>query len=114
MTESSDCLFCQIGAGTIAADVVHRTAGAVVFRDLQPQAPVHLLVIPTRHLRDIVELVADEEARGAVLDAIGAVVAQLGLQQFRTVFNTGREGGQHVFHVHAHILAGRQFGWPPG
>src|SRR5437763_13499603 len=110
----SDCLFCQVGSGEVPADIVYASDGAVAFRDLNPQAPTHLLVIPREHLADVRELARRPEAATAVLAAVDACATQLGLTGFRTVFNTGAEGGQHVFHVHAHVLAGRQMQWPPG
>jgi histidine triad (HIT) family protein len=109
-----DCVFCGIVAGKVPAHRVHEDAWTVVFDDIVPQAPVHLLVIPRAHIRDITDLAADATISSAVLAAIRAVVLQLKVDDFRVVFNTGVLGGQHVFHVHAHILAGRPFQWPPG
>lgn len=114
MAESVDCLFCQIVNGTVPARVRAEDALSMVFDDLVPQAPTHLLVIPKRHLRDIGELAEDAVAALAVLTAIRTTTQRAGLTDFRTVFNTGRLGGQHVFHVHAHVLAGRPLTWPPG
>jgi histidine triad (HIT) family protein len=111
---ADDCLFCQIVAGSIPADIVYRDGGAVAFRDINPQAPTHVLVIPTAHVRDLVELGADPEASAALTAGIRATAAALGLTDFRTAFNTGAAVGQSVFHVHAHLLAGRPFTWPPG
>lgn len=110
----SGCLFCDVVAGDEPADIVLATDGAVVFRDLQPQAPTHLLVVPREHLADVRELARSPEAATAVLVAIDVSAELLGLTGFRTVLNTGAEGGQHVYHVHAHVLAGRQMAWPPG
>lgn len=108
------CLFCEIVAGDIPATLVHQSDGAVAFADVAPKAPTHVLVIPRTHLSDIGELAADHEASAAVLAAIAAVARKLQLESYRTVFNTGPGAGQTVFHVHAHILAGRDLTWPPG
>ena len=110
----SDCLFCKVAAQEVPADVVLATDRVVAFRDLNPQAPTHLLVIPREHLADVRELARRPEVAAAVLAAVDECAAKLGLTGFRTVFNTGAEGGQHVYHVHAHVLAGRQMQWPPG
>jgi histidine triad (HIT) family protein len=110
----TDCLFCQIVAGTVPATTVYEDDGAVAFVDVNPQAPTHILVVPRVHLVDIVELAGDPAASAALLGGIRAVAERLGLSDFRTVFNTGAGVGQSVFHVHAHLLAGRPMGWPPG
>ncbi|MCW2529803.1 MAG: histidine triad protein [Pseudonocardiales bacterium] len=112
--DNSSCLFCAIVAGTIAADIVYSDDATVAFRDLNPQAPTHVLVVPRVHVRDIVELGADPDVAASVVAGIRGTVAELGVSQFRTIFNTGAESGQSVFHVHAHILAGRPLNWPPG
>jgi len=114
----SDCIFCRIAAGEIPAKIVRKNADAVAFYDLNPQAPVHVLVIPTRHYTAL------REARGsegqAVLGKLMAfaadVATDLGLDAggYRLVTNTGPDGGQSVFHLHLHLLGGRRLGWPPG
>lgn len=111
-----DCLFCKIVAGDIPADVVHETSTTLAFRDVNPQAPVHVLVIPRDHHRDVAALTAADPAGAvALLDAAAEVAEQEGLDEgYRLVFNTGRGGNQLVFHVHAHVLGGRQMTWPPG
>jgi histidine triad (HIT) family protein len=113
---SDDCLFCKIVAGEIPADVVHETDTTVAFRDLDPQAPTHVLVIPRSHHANAAELGAAEPA--VLVDVIGAAKAvadQEGLDEgYRLVFNTGRAAHQSVFHAHLHVLGGRQMGWPPG
>ena len=116
MMHMSDCLFCRIVAGEIPADVVLRTDEVVAFRDINPQAPVHVLVIPTQHHANVAELSANApELTSKLLDAASAVATQEGLgDQFRLVFNTGADVGQSVFHVHGHVLGGRDFTWPPG
>lgn len=111
---AEDCLFCKIIAGDIPAAKVFENDDVVSFTDINPQAPVHLLVIPRRHVRDLAELGADPDAAGAFVAGIRAVAQQEGLTDFRTVFNTGAGAQQTVFHVHAHVLSGRPFEWPPG
>jgi histidine triad (HIT) family protein len=113
---SPDCLFCRIVAGEIPATVVLDTERVLAFRDISPQAPVHVVVIPKDHHADVVALTtADPALAGELLAAASAVAAQEGLADgFRVVLNTGANGGQTVFHVHAHVLGGRGLGWPPG
>lgn len=112
----TDCLFCRIVGGDIPADVVLRTDDFVAFRDINPQAPVHVLVIPTAHHRDAAEFaVADPELAGRLLAVATQVAAAEGLGTgYRIVLNTGPDAGQTVFHVHAHVLGGRDLLWPPG
>jgi histidine triad (HIT) family protein len=110
-----DCLFCRIVAGTIPADVVRTTDDTLALRDIDPQAPTHVLVVPKQHHRDIATLSADDPAlAGRLMADAAAVAADLGHEQFRLVLNTGASAGQSVFHVHVHVLAGRDLGWPPG
>jgi histidine triad (HIT) family protein len=110
-----DCLFCKIVAGDIPAEVVVETDRAVAFRDLDPQAPVHVLVVPRDHHPNAAALATSDAAVAAHLVEVAArVVGQEGLEDYRLVFNTGPDAGQTVFHVHLHVLAGRSFGWPPG
>ena len=113
---SDDCLFCSMVAGDVQPDVVHETPTTLAFRDIDPQAPTHVLVVPKAHHRDVAALSADDPGLLADLfRAVTEVAAQEGLDgQFRVVLNTGPESGQSVFHVHAHVLGGRAFGWPPG
>ena len=111
---ADDCLFCKIVAGDIPATKVYEDGETLAFVDLNPQAPVHVLVVPRRHFANIVELSKDVEASGAVLNGIRATAESYGLTEFRTVFNTGALAGQTVFHVHAHVLGGRPMQWPPG
>lgn len=112
----ADCLFCAIAAGEIPADVVARTDRFVAFRDIAPQAPVHVLVIPVVHHANASEVaVADAGLAGELIAFASQVAAQEGVgDQYRLVMNTGADAGQSVFHVHAHVLGGRPFGWPPG
>lgn len=113
----TDCLFCSIVAGEIPADIVLRTDRVVAFRDINPVAPVHVLVIPVAHYANAAELgAADPASAAAVLAAAGEVAAQEGIAEsgYRVVFNTGAGAGQTVFHAHAHVLGGRDLTWPPG
>jgi histidine triad (HIT) family protein len=110
-----DCVFCAIVAGDIPADVVSETDHTLAFRDLDPQAPTHVLVIPKRHEPDIGSLaVADPDATLALLAEARSVADTLGTGSYRLVFNTGADAHQTVFHCHAHVLSGRSLGWPPG
>ncbi len=112
----SDCLFCRMVSGNIPADVVHETDRVLAFRDINPQAPTHVLVIPKVHHPTIAALAAAEPSVVADLAAAaGAVAEQEGLSEgYRLVFNTGAQAGQTVFHVHGHVLGGRSLSWPPG
>jgi histidine triad (HIT) family protein len=112
------CLFCAIAAGDVPATIVSQTPRTIAFSDINPQAPVHLLVIPRTHHANLAELVdSPEEDLLRELLAHAAEVAQSqGISEggHRIVFNTGPQGGQTVDHVHAHVLGGRQLTWPPG
>ena len=112
----SDCLFCRIVAGEVPADVVRETGRTVAFRDVNPQAPTHVLVVPRDHHADLAALArTDRDYAGEVLTAAAAVAEQEGLTDgYRLVTNTGRAAGQTVFHLHVHVLGGRDLGWPPG
>lgn len=112
----SECLFCSIVSGDIPADVVLRTESMVAFRDIDPKAPTHVLVIPVRHVSTAAELGATApELMGELAAAAGAVAEMEGLSDgYRLVFNTGPDAGQTVFHVHGHVLGGRSLTWPPG
>jgi histidine triad (HIT) family protein len=113
----ADCLFCSIAAGDIPATVVREDDLTVAFRDLDPQAPTHVLVIPRVHAPDVGTLAASEpEALVAVARAAAEVARAEGVADsgWRLVFNTGRDAGQSVAHVHGHVLGGRDLGWPPG
>ena len=96
---------------------LHQDQDVVAFADLHPQAPVHVLVIPRRHVASLADTApADNALLGRLLAAVRSVAAQLGVAAtgYRTVLNTGSDGGQSVHHLHAHLLAGRSLGWPPG
>ncbi len=111
----SDCLFCRIVSGEIPAELVHEGDRVVAFRDINPQAPTHVLVIPRDHHRNVAELAASDPAGLAEMgQAAAQIVAAEGHDDYRLVFNTGAQAGQTVFHVHGHVLAGRELTWPPG
>ncbi|MDF0667484.1 MAG: histidine triad nucleotide-binding protein [Nitrospira sp.] len=113
----SDCLFCRVVAKTIPAKVVHEDDQTLAFDDIHPQAPVHTLVIPKRHVASIQDLGESDQALLAqLLLACRKVANDKGLADsgFRLVANTGRNGGQTVFHLHFHVMGGRHMAWPPG
>ncbi|HET7024473.1 MAG TPA: histidine triad nucleotide-binding protein [Gemmatimonadales bacterium] len=114
----ADCIFCRIAAGEIPAKVVRRTDEMLAFHDLGPQAPVHVLVIPVKHLaaaRDA-KSVEDRALVGRLVGFAAEVATELGLDAggYRLVTNTGADGGQTVGHLHFHLLGGRRMAWPPG
>lgn len=110
-----DCIFCKIVEGEIPGDIVHATERTVAFRDLNPQAPTHVLVVPRAHFANAAELAAgDPEASAELLTTAAAVATAEGYDDYRIVFNTGSGVGQTVFHTHLHLLAGRPMTWPPG
>jgi histidine triad (HIT) family protein len=114
----ADCLFCKIVAGEIPAKIVKRSDDAVAFRDIDPKAPVHVLVIPTRHIPAVRDAAGEEGERvlGRLLAFSAAVATELGLDNggYRIVTNTGGDAGQSVDHLHLHVLGGRKLTWPPG
>jgi histidine triad (HIT) family protein len=114
----ADCLFCKIVAGEIPATIVKRSAHALAFRDIDAKAPVHLLVIPTRHVAAVRDAKGDEGERmlGGLLAFAAAAASEQGLdgEGYRIVTNTGRSAGQSVDHLHLHVLGGRKMTWPPG
>jgi len=118
----TDCLFCRMVAGEIPADVVHETDRVLAFRDINPQAPTHVLVIPKEHHATVAALAAADPALlGDVVSGAHAVATQAGLVAddgaepgYRLVTNTGSQAGQSVHHVHFHVLGGRRMQWPPG
>ena len=112
----TDCLFCKFVSGELTADVVLETDGTLAFRDINPQAPTHVLVVPKSHHPTVADLARDEPGVLAdLVDAAAHVAEQEGLGEgYRLVFNTGVLAGQTVFHVHGHVLGGRAMTWPPG
>jgi histidine triad (HIT) family protein len=111
----ADCLFCRIVAGEIPSETVTETESVVAFRDVNPQAPLHVLVVPRTHVPDAGELAETEPATVAELVRVARQIAtDAGHDSYRLVLNTGADAGQTVFHAHLHVLAGRGFSWPPG
>lgn len=113
----NDCIFCRIAQGAIPATVVHSDAEIVAFRDVDPKAPTHVLVIPRRHIESVNKLDADDAALvGRLVLTAKAIAAADGIAEpgYRLVLNTGPDGGQSVGHLHLHLLGGRGMGWPPG
>lgn len=111
----SDCLFCKIAAGEIPAEKLYEDDEMLAFRDISPQAPVHFLVIPKKHIQDPSGVESDDEGMIGRMMRTGAKVAkENGISDFRLVFNNGAGAGQTVFHLHMHVLGGRSLGWPPG
>ena len=110
-----DCIFCKIANGEIPTDFVYQDSEVAVFRDVNPQAPTHLLVIPKRHITSSAE-VSDSSVWNVLVGSAVRVARELGLEEdgYRMVINTGAQGGQTVPHLHLHLLAGRNLGWPPG
>ena len=113
----SNCLFCRIIAGEIPASKVHEDDRVVAFNDINPQAPLHVLVVPRKHVATLNELTADDDGIVGELVRRGALIAAergYAAPGFRTVFNCNADAGQAVFHIHLHVLAGRKLAWPPG
>ena len=116
MATTPDCLFCKIAAGVIPVTRVYENEFVLAFPDINPQAPVHILIIPKRHFGSLVQITSTEtELLGELLVAVNKIAQQQNLGDgFRTVINTGADGGQTVEHLHLHLLGGRQMHWPPG
>ena len=113
----ADCLFCKIIAREIPATIVYEDDRVLAFNDINPQASTHLLVVPKRHVATLNDLTADDDALvGEVVRRAAALAKERGISAggFRTVFNTNRDAGQTVFHIHLHLLGGRSLEWPPG
>ena len=110
-----DCVFCKIADGEIPSDVIYEDEKVIAFNDLDPQAPIHFLVIPKKHITSLATL---DEADSALISQIMLTIAKLAkdkcLEGYRVVTNIGEEGGQSVPHLHFHVLGGRSFNWPPG
>lgn len=112
-----DCIFCKIADGRVSAELVHEDETCVAFSDLEPQAPTHILIIPRKHLDSLDKAGADDsETLGHLLFTAAEIARAKGfaLDGYRVVINTNSDGGQTVFHLHVHLLAGRPFNFPPG
>ncbi|MBI4264447.1 MAG: histidine triad nucleotide-binding protein [Acidobacteria bacterium] len=113
----TDCLFCKVIAGDIPGAIVHQDGALVAFKDITPQAPLHVLIVPRKHIPSLNDLSSEDDALvGSMFRCAAALAKQHGYHErgYRTVFNTNREAGQSVFHIHLHLLAGRALAWPPG
>jgi len=113
----TDCIFCKIIAGDIPADIIYQNDDVLAFRDLNPQAPTHVLVIPKKHISTINDLqTEDAELVGKMYLAAKQIARDEGIDEsgYRTVMNCNEGAGQTVFHIHLHILGGRRMTWPPG
>lgn len=112
-----DCLFCKIIAGDIPADIIYESDTAIAFRDINPRAPTHVLIVPREHIATINDINPAQEAIvGSLFSAARAIAAQEGISDdgYRAVMNCNAAAGQTVFHLHLHLLGGRILGWPPG
>ena len=117
MNPDPNCIFCKIIEKKISARVIHEDNYAIAFEDINPQAPVHTLVVPKKHIIDIHSItIADRELIGHLFYVAKSIAAQKGLDKggYRMVINNGLDAGQTVFHIHLHLLSGRRFTWPPG
>lgn len=115
MALDPDCIFCKIIDGVIPADIVFRNENVVAFNDLNPKAPTHVLIIPTVHTENAAGLAKiSATITAALLSTADQIATGRNLNGYRTVFNTGADGGQTVFHAHLHLLGGRGLAWPPG
>ena len=111
----SDCLFCKIAAGEIPSSKVYEDELCYAFYDIAPQAPTHFLVIPKAHIGSVAEVSGENSAVVAhIFEVIAKVTAELGVESYRVVSNIGEQAGQSVFHLHFHVLGGRDMTWPPG
>lgn len=114
---NEDCLFCKILSREIPADVIYESDTAIAFRDINPKAPTHVLIIPRKHIATINDIAeADEPLVGSLYSAARQIAAQEGFSEegYRAVMNCNEAAGQTVFHIHLHLLGGRALGWPPG
>lgn len=108
-----DCIFCKIANKQISSSLVYEDDNIVAFKDLNPHAPTHILVVPKQHFDSLNEL-ENITLMGQLLNAIKKITKQLGIKDYRTVINTGASAGQTVFHLHIHLMANREMLWPPG
>lgn len=111
----SDCLFCKIIAGDIPSERVYEDNLYYAFKDINPAAPTHILVIPKKHIAKVAEMEpADNELVGGMFSVAAQICKEQSISDYRLVINNGEGVGQTVFHIHLHVIAGRQMGWPPG
>jgi histidine triad (HIT) family protein len=117
MTATMDCLFCKIIERQIPASIVYEDDRVLAFNDINPQGPTHVLVVPKQHIASLNELAeGDDQIVGELVRRAAAIAKERGISAggFRTVFNTNRDAGQTVFHIHLHLIGGRSLAWPPG
>lgn len=115
--DMSDCLFCKIVSREIPCDKIYENDKLIAFRDIDPKAPTHILVIPKKHISSINELeISDQNLAGEILLAAKEIarIENIESSGYRTIFNTNNDGGQTVYHIHMHVMGGRQLHWPPG
>jgi histidine triad (HIT) family protein len=115
--KNANCLFCKVLSGDIPADIVYESETALAFRDINPQAPTHVLIIPRKHIATINDIaIEDQEIVGSLYSAAREIAASEGIAEdgYRAVMNCNEGAGQTVFHVHLHLIGGRDLGWPPG
>lgn len=115
--KSENCIFCEIVQGKKPAAIVHQTESVIAFKDIRPQAPTHILIIPKEHIPTLNDIEPQhQDLIGEIFLVVKELAKQLGLADkgYRTVFNCNRAAGQDVYHIHLHLLGGRQFYWPPG
>ena len=114
----SDCIFCKIANGEIPSQFIYEDETVVAFRDLNPQAPEHILIVPKKHVAKIIDFTAEDKDLAAhiFVDVVKEISKKIGVDEkgFRLVINTGEEGGQTVGHLHVHLIGGRKMTWPPG
>ena len=108
-----NCIFCRIAAKEIPSKIIYEDENVIAFNDLEPQAPVHFLVIPKKHYASMNEINTDE-VFAQIFSAVPKITSKLGIKEYRTVVNTGKSAGQSVFHLHVHVMSGRKFNWPAG
>lgn len=108
-----DCIFCKIANKEIPSNIIYENENVIAFNDLNPQAPVHFLVVPKKHYNSLNDINSKEEFAD-IFSAIPEICKQLNIKEYRTVINTGSSAGQTVFHLHVHVMAGREFNWPAG
>lgn len=114
----ADCIFCKIAAGEIPSQKVYEDDSVIAFKDLSPKAPIHVLIVPKKHIQSVAHFQAEDKELAAhiFVDVVPKLANELGIAEggFRVVMNTGDDGGQTVHHLHVHLMGGRKFTWPPG
>ncbi len=110
-----ECVFCKIVSKEVKADIVYEDVDVIAFKDLNPQAPTHILIVPKKHIESILKITdEDVELVGKIIYTAKKIAEKYNITDFRIVNNCGKKAGQSVFHIHFHLLAGRRMAWPPG